>query len=248
MPKRKRSSYGGVRKRRKFGSRRRVFKKRYGGRSRRTRGAYLRVKRLVVANAPLTIGPGVGTAGFWQYVQPSLDIFMRDMNAVSPVSLGGLTNLTEYTNLFDQYKLSALKYTFVPRLSNINAEAVLNLTGTSVIRKPYWCIVKDPQTQLTPTGAWSRANLNVLLEQGGKIYSADKPINIYLKPRISEQYGGGATRWVRPNWTTTDAPGASMPHRGFHLFAFNDDFDSTSFANMRWDVRVTYYLQFKNMR
>lgn len=209
------------------------------------RGTILNVRRMVISASPMTVSTTTGVYGYWRYQTVSLDNGFQQFN-VDGTALTSLTNKAEYQALFDEYKLSAYKVTLIPKFANYSTSQDAAL-GTTLI--PYICIVKDPQSKLVPTGLWSGATLNILLENGGKIYRADRPVNIYMKPKVTEQYGGGADRYVSPKFTDlSSSAGTTMPHRGFHIFVFVGTWVAASMVGLAWDVRTTYYLKFKNHR
>lgn len=213
------------------------------GRTRRT--AYLRVKRIGMSTGTSQLGNAT-VGGFWRYVAPSLDAGWA--NPVNGTVTNVFNNIAEFENLFEQYKLHGVKYTFMPTFQNAGTQINSGAAPTSNFKIPYVAVQFDPQSTLTPSGLWTQANLNNLLEGGAKVYRFDRPFSIYLKPRVSEQYGSGATRYVTPKFTTLDPTGKSMLHRGMHMFFFNNEWDSTSLGLTKFEVKTTYYVTFKNMK
>lgn len=214
-------------------------------------GVTLRQKRMVYAGVLAPSGSlSTGTSYFWQYQTVSLDKGIKNFDATS-TTLTGLSNKSEYQALFDQYKLGAYKITLRPRMQDINAAQFITTGGTGTTGAhppPRFCICIDGKSTLTPSGTYSPSTLNTLLENGGKIYRADKPVNIYVKSWITEQYGGGANRYVRAKYTDlNNVAGTDMAHRGFHMFLFREGFDSSN-TQLEWDVFITYYLTFKNAK
>lgn len=182
------------------------------------------------------------TLNFWCYVTPTL----QSAGIMSSTTLAGLPNLTEYTNLFDTFKLAAIKYRFVPRNMDYNLSQVNPSTGTTFFDVPQVSILKDPQSTVSPSGVYGITSYNTLLEQGNvRRVRGDKEFSVYLKPLIQEQYGSGALRYIKPRYTGTDASGVAMPHRGFHIYWHNFNF-STTFTE--YDVYVTYYMSFKGQK
>lgn len=211
------------------------------------KGAFMQVRRKVYAGY-LTPDSSLNnsTNNFWQYQTISLTSGPQNFTSVAS-RLNGLTNRAEYAALYDLYRLRAVKYEFLPKMGAIVQTQVVGATPatTSGNDPPRICIIKDPQSTLTPSGTYTSTNLNTLLENGGKIYRGDRKFSVYLRPKVTEQYGGGANRFVSPMWTSTDATGLAMEHRGFHMFLFRNNFN-TSQSDFAFDVFVTYYLQFKN--
>lgn len=184
----------------------------------------------------------VGTQGFWQYRTVSLASGYLDQTGVS---LGGLSNLAEYQLLFDQFKLSSFKITLRPNVLDLNQT---QSASTLTYQPPYVHVIMDPASGVTPSGTYSVATVNSFLENGKvRTYRGDKKINIYVKrPKIIEEYGGGADRYVSPRWTQLDSQGINMPHRGFHLM--HQAQNMTANNNVSYDVWITYYLRFKGMK
>lgn len=184
----------------------------------------------------------VSTNGFWQYRTVSLTKGFLNQNATS---LGGLTNLSEYTALFDSYKMNAFKVVLRPRISSINRDQDVPTAGTTIQEIPYCTVIKDSYDNTAPTGTYTAANLNTLLEDGrAKTYRADRPITIFMKPKVIEQYGSGADRYVTPKFTRlNNSNGQDMPHRGFHTFFHMQNF--AALGALSYDVWITYYLQFR---
>lgn len=248
--KRRRPQARGSRKRSRFVKR--TGRRKYGRMSRRMtlykRGFSLSVVRTIHCSSTLTFNT-VNTDGFWRYVQPSLDSIWTNFNGGA--TLCSLTNKSEYQALFEQYKLSAVKFMFRPYVSNLTADQ--NFSGTqTIIPLPRVCILKDPYSVITPTGTFTQSTLNTLLEGGGKVYRADRPWSVYLKPRIREQYGSGAIRHIKPQWTDLNTTaGTTMPHAGFHMFYFNDNFTNTAGdpsgpSTYQCNLMVKLYLKFRN--
>lgn len=213
---------------------------------RSTKDVGLSVRRMVSGTTPLTYST-VATTNFWKYNTVSLDSIM--LNYSSGSTICSLTNLAEYQQLFDQFKLSAYKITLRPKYVNYNMSQQNATTGTTPYNIPYVCILKDAESAPSISGGWSQTTLNALLEQGGKIYRADRPVSIYMKPKVAEQYGSGAVRYITPRYTnlgTGSNAGTQMAHQGFHMFFFNGTWDTASVSQQAWDVYATLYLKFKN--
>lgn len=199
---------------------------------------YLSIKRSWYAGR--VVPSTVSTNNFWCYCTPTL------MNAgiLSTTTLSGLPNLSEYTVLFDAYKISGIKYRFVPRNMDYNLGQI-NPTGT-FYDVPMVSIINDPTSVVLPSGAYTMATYNTFAETGSlRRIRGDKEFTIYMKPLIQEQYGSGALRYIKPRFTATDSNGQTMPHRGFHIFWHNFNFSSTF---TEYDVYVTYYITFKGQR
>lgn len=174
------------------------------------------------------------TAGFWQYW------------TTSPSQI---PNITEYTALFDKYKVMSIKFTFRPRYDNFagNDTTDTTLPGTTAQGGTNMHVIIDPTSNVTPSGTYDSANLNRFLENGKvRSYTGNKPISVYIKyPCVAEDTNGTANaRYERAKWYSTNLPG--VQHRGFH--AFLQDTNLTGTFNQTFDVFVTYNIVFRGSK
>lgn len=168
------------------------------------------------------------TVDFWRYLEFSVN--------------SGFNNYTEFTNVFDRYRVNGMRVDFYPRFDHL-AGPVTGATPMTVA-KPHMVIVKDPYSNISPSGAYTAANLNTLLENGGKVYDATRPIRVYWKPVIPFTVSGGVAFKRAPFLRTSET---GILHRGFHAFAYQNNF-STAVTDLIWDVHVTMYVTFKDLR
>lgn len=172
------------------------------------------------------------TSGFWKYYE------------AKPIEM---SEFSEFAVIFDEYKITNLKYTFRPRYDSYIQEAGSG-SGASGLPLCYAHVIKDPASTRIPTGSYNATTINTFLENGAvKSYTLNKPVSVSFRPKIlTQDFGGGsastatASRWIR---TTEDA----VPHRGFHMFLQNNQLQ---FANTSviLDVFVTYTIQFRGAR
>jgi len=210
---------------------RRTQKRRFSNRMRRgpaaTRKLPLYTMRTVKTTYQGTWSFSSGlTSGFWKYYEAQ---------AIE------MSEFSEFAMIFDEYKITNLKYTFRPRFDTYNAD-------TNLFPLCYAHVIKDPASTRIPTGAYSVATINTFLENGGvKSYTLTKPFSVSFKPKILDSvFGGGtASAAVTPKWirTTEDA----VPHRGFHMFLQNNALSAAN-TSILLDVFVTYTIQFRGAR
>lgn len=169
------------------------------------------------------------TFDFWRFWEPSL---------------GSFNNFSELANVFEQVRVNAVKLTFRPRFESVNAPITGNTPMTTVM--PYVTMIVDPQSGITPTGAYNSSTLNLLLEGGGKTRRANRPFSVYFKPWVSipTNTNGGVifkkTPWLR----TTDT---GVPHKGAHIMFHTNSF-STSLVDCVWDIYIGWYVSLRNLK
>lgn len=173
----------------------------------------------------------VATDDFWKYYEPTLG--------------NGFNNTTEYQTVFDLYRVNAIKVSFMPRFDSL-AGPVTGGTPMTV-RKPYFAYCIDPESSLTPSGTYAQSTLNTLMENGAKIVDASKPVHVYWRPKVACATTTATTTvwWKRPTFYRLTE--TNLAHRGFHIMAFQNGF-GTTFTDVSWDVIVTMYVTFKNIK
>lgn len=151
-----------------------------------------------------------------------------------------MPNWGEYASLFDEYRLNAVKVTFLPRYDSVDVSAATPMF--------YGHTVIDSASTMIPAGTYGSGSLNVLMENSGvRTRSLSKPVSIYYRPKIAMQAFGGATNVYQtvPKFLKTND--TSVDYRGFHMYLQGNQF-SASGSNVKLDVFVTYYLTFRNTR
>lgn len=157
-------------------------------------------------------------------------------------TLGNLPNYTELTALFEQYRINAIKLTFVPTCSSLDGETATQIPTTYLTQpRLYTLIDKDANVPVN--------NESAMLQYGNVriIKNPTRPFTIYIRgPAV--QVGtanaltivGGAPK--SKQWLDCDnysvqhlgcGVGGIMPQAGAGTIAFN------------YNVIATYYMQFK---
>lgn len=165
--------------------------------------------------------------GYWQYYT---------FNATN------IGNFAEFANVFDEYKINAVKYTFRPRYDSVDANSATTLPQATM----HYFV--DQASTVVPTGVYSSATLNTFLENSGvKSRTLNRPVSIYYKPMASDQLTGGSTvsRVFKPGWIKTD--NTTISFRGFHAFLQLNNF-ATANANVQLDIFITFYMSFRNLK
>lgn len=213
---------------------RRMTKKRRIVRRRRVRGARLNVKRTFwVENwTPNT----TTTNGFWRYYQ---------------TSIGVMPSIAEFTAMFDQYRINAVKITFRPRFDNFGGNDTTDTTLPGVTNQAgcMMHVCKDPYSVVGPTGTYTSANLNAFFEQGNvRTYTGNRAFSVYYKPTINKTVdgAGGSNNVERARAPYINSNNIQVVHNGFHVFA--QDVNLTGTFGQSFDVYITYYMTWKNLR
>jgi hypothetical protein len=158
---------------------------------------------------------------------------------------GDINNYSEFSALFDEYRINAVKVTFRPSYDDL---ANISGTGTLVQPQAYAHVCIDPSSTVIPAGTYTSANMNTFLENSGvRTYTLNRPFSVYLKPHVQDglQGGGTASHSFKAPWIKTSD---SAPiHRGFHMFLQQNSF-STGNTNIKLDTFYTFYLQFRNLK
>jgi len=179
--------------------------------------------------------PGTAaTTDFWRFLTFSMG------------SLGWATQLAE---VFDQYKVNALKFTLRPRYDNFsgNDSTDTTLPGVTNHGLVNVHVIPDPFSVSQPTGVYTAANMNSFLENGAvKSHQGTKPVEIYIKnPSFNETLSTGITTKSRSRWCNWANGGQSIAYGGAHVFLQDNNF-AGNFAQS-FDVFATVYLQCKGV-
>lgn len=170
------------------------------------------------------------TTGFWQQYN---------------LSLGSLPNVSEFVNLFDQYKINAIKLQFMPRYSNFDGANTTDTTLPGITNQNgnNLHVCYDIQSTTDRVGAYGPATLNAFMEQGRiKSYTGVKPVVIYYKPCIVTE--NVAKKFKGPAWLPT--LDTSVQHIGPQIF--HQDSSMTGTFGQSYDIFITMYCQFKNTK
>lgn len=158
---------------------------------------------------------------------------------------GDINNFGDFSALFDEYRIRAIKVTFRPAYDNV---AIPIAAGAIVQPQAYAHINLDPESVVIPSGTYTSANMNTFLENSGVFTKTLRnPFSIYFKPKVSDQlFGGGTASTVKKStWIKTSE--TTVQHRGFHMFLQQNSF-STGNTNIKLDTFYTFYLDFRNLK
>lgn len=167
------------------------------------------------------------TNDFWRYFEPNLS---------------DLPDLSQYQDIFDEYKINAFKYTFRPRYDTTTSG------NSSSIPQAYAHIIKDPGSTVSPSGLYGSATLNSFLANGNvKSYTLNRPFSVYMKPRVYQEMSASTTglQLAKPRFFRIGD--TLIRHRGFHIMLQQNNFGTVN-TQVQLDVYLTLYLTMRGAR
>lgn len=160
--------------------------------------------------------------------------------------LSDLGNYTEFTALFDQFKISGIKYRWVINRSPDYGGTVVSNVYNTTVQGTYPRIM---WVQDYDGAASAPANYNELQQypRMKEVYlTPDRPYTrwYYFKPaRASVEYESATLSAYKPEWKGfIDAASVDTPHYGLRVFG-----DSVN-TNIQLRLECWYYMVFKNVR
>lgn len=144
--------------------------------------------------------------------------------------LQDVTGYADLVQLFDAYRIMAIKFTLIP---------MQNVYEDPATQMPQIVMAADYDDQSNP------ANIeNMLQRAGAKMTAFNKPVSKYIKPAVAAEAfisllaGGTGYMQKRNQWINTE--NSDVKHYGIK-WAFQADGSQV----IRYQSKVTYYLQFK---
>lgn len=156
-----------------------------------------------------------------------------DQFASLKFNLSQLPNHSEFTSLFDSYRINMVKVELIPQFDNAN---VGSITSTNVISQNY--SVLDYDDIAVPT------SMDTLMQyQNLKRTPSTKVIKRLIKPRFAtEMFNTGIATAYGPRRGWIDCNYDTVEHYGMK-FGFTSNPQS-----QKYGLKATYYLAFKNVR
>nr|WPR18745.1 MAG: capsid protein [Owegonang virus 22] len=154
--------------------------------------------------------------------------------------LNDLPGVSDFTALYDQYQIKAVKVTLMPKYDTatqvVSSGTVPN--SAHAMNRVISCIDYDDNTALTSIG-------DALQYQNHKMTKGIRDHSRYLKPRcLLEAYGGiGLTHYMPRKNQWIDVANITTPHYGLKWIITQ----SPGIA-LSYDMKVDYYIACKNVR
>lgn len=170
-----------------------------------------------------------------QFATSVITVTGTNVFSASSFELQNVPNNSEFTALYDQYKITAIKYQILPRgnVAEIGTSATQGNMGRVFS-------VLDYDDSNAPS------SFNDMIQyQNCKVTPSTVTHTRYLKPRFNLDILSGSVGVTanapRTGWI--DCTNADVKHRGVKI-----GIQAPTNATVTYDLMVTYYLAFKNVR
>lgn len=172
----------------------------------------------------------------------SLGVQTPIANAYS-FSLSQLPNNTDFTNLYDQYKINGVKLSFVPKASESLISPLSGVTAPLGFGRLMTVIDYDD--------ANAPGSENDMLQYGNvKITAPMQNHSRYVKPMIlrSLYQSTTSTGYQPTRGGFVDVANPTVPHYGIKVYASAPSISGATASSITYSVYATFYLTCKNTR
>jgi len=154
--------------------------------------------------------------------------------------LNDLTTFTEFTTLFDKYRITGIRAKFIPRI-NIFGNSDSSATNTEV--PPIMSVIDyDDATAVDYT--------SLIQFENNKIHNEFKPFTLYFKPQVAAAFyaSGAFTSYgtVKNPWIDCNSGG--VEYYGLKLATLQFSVSNNPTNKPAWDVIFDYFMEFKYPR
>jgi len=162
-------------------------------------------------------------------------------------TLNQLPNYTEFSNLFDQYRVNGVKYEFIPRFNSIDQAAATGGEFYTAIDRTD----NDAPASLNDMLEYQSLRKTPLTRRHVRYYKPGVPTAVYMS--VDDPNNSVAALSSAPKlspWLSTDATGPSsttslgIEHLGLKYWCSQ----TNAAANTTMDVICTAYLQFRTVK
>lgn len=155
-------------------------------------------------------------------------------------NLASLPSASEFTALFDQYKITGVKLDFIPLGDTINLP-LTSMTGTTGALSPGGPLIlaTDYDDASTPG-----SSAQLLEYQASKVIPIPRRHRMYIKPRIAVEINNGITTGYGARTGWVDSSYSSVAHYGVKYWMNAPSVSSASYTYQVWG---TYYISCKGV-
>lgn len=172
-----------------------------------------------------------------RYVVANITASTTGLGVQNPASgalsfnLAALPNASEFTALFDQYKLMNVKLDFVPFGDTVNLP-ISTMTGTSSVLSPGGPLILavDYDDNTTPADAAS-----LLQYQNSKVVPIPRRHRMTIRPKFAtEVYRSGVSTGYGARTGWLDCANSDVPHYGVKYYMNAPSANSSSYTYQVW--------------
>lgn len=152
--------------------------------------------------------------------------------------LSQLPNYTEFTNLYNEYKIARVKVKFIYSANNQPVTTLANITALPTI---YTAV--DTNDSVAPT-----AVSDLLQYKTFKAHRADKPFSVYFKPNYAvAAYSGAFTSYAASaGWIDTSS--VNVKHYGLKWIIDPMFYSTGTNVTGRLQTILTYYIKCRGVK
>jgi len=157
------------------------------------------------------------------------------VNNTTYFQLSNLDNSSSFENVWDQYRIDAIRMTVKPQN---NAIGLVTNSTTSLV--PLYCVIDYDNTSNLSSAAAAREYANCIVLEPGESFTR------VFQPRVAAAvYSGAFTSFanMEPPWIDCASP--NVQHYGVKIFVPGATAAQTLLQS--WDVTYEYYISFKSV-
>jgi len=152
-----------------------------------------------------------------------------------------LPSFTDFTNLFDSYKITGVKITWMPRYFDSSMGGANAYTPATATPNIWLCTDDDSDSNLT-------SQLQAMqVDRARMVKNPWKPFSMFVRPKFTREvkvFAGIAGANPGSGWL--DTANSGVYHYGITIGASSPGYAAgASFNPMVYDVYAKYYLQFR---
>lgn len=172
-------------------------------------------------------------AGFWRY---------------EIADLGGLPQIGDFVQCFEEYKINAVKYSYYPNFDSISAaDATSSVLPAPIPSYQVMTCIDKYTASPAPAGAYGAATLATFLAEcpNTKKHQYGKPFHVYYRPTQTDDVNNvAAAKYRKSQWNRV--ANITLPHFGHHAFIWGEG--GFAVPGLSHEIFVTFYMQFRGTR
>lgn len=149
---------------------------------------------------------------------------------------GGLDGASNFSAMFDQYRLDAIRFSIIPQNNAINVQA-----AATVALAPVYCVIDyDDASALGSIAAARQYDNCIQLEPG-------ESLSRTFQPRLAlAAYSGSFASYGNMGPTWIDLASPNVQHYGIKVYV--PGVDAAQTILQVWDVQIEYWFSYRSLR